>query len=305
MFENFVIFTEVVKLSSNIFYYLRQVNYHNKLLKIIRHHFDIKSAEQVFELVEDVSLLIDFIQIIPLEEDDEIRRRWIDCIFKAIEENNLDISDFKHLLICECCRFGMNDRVKLLMSKLADVNEISDALMMIAIDFSNLEIIKYLVENGFEINKPRMYFEDHPLTSASCVSNLEVVKYLFENPKVNISQGNLFAGCLLNACCGGNPSNVKYLLDKQQTVTNGVINLCFQQAINNSNIEIVKLLCQRVDIIAYKIIRLTVKLNRVEIFKYLLDNKFDKKVHRSLLELSKEFGTTEITKYIESKRMNK
>lgn len=45
MFENFVVFTEVVKLSSNIFWKMKEVNYHDKLLDLIYQEEDIVEAK--------------------------------------------------------------------------------------------------------------------------------------------------------------------------------------------------------------------------------------------------------------------
>lgn len=68
MFENFVIFTDVVKLSSNVFHYLKQLNYSHRIFKLVD-QIDITSFTQMNDLIVDedgsiVSLFADAVFLI-------------------------------------------------------------------------------------------------------------------------------------------------------------------------------------------------------------------------------------------------
>src|SRR5579883_1460825 len=63
MFSSFVIFTEVVKLSSTIYYNHEVINYSDIIIKAIISKNDIQSALSVIDRVEDRSLIIKFASI--------------------------------------------------------------------------------------------------------------------------------------------------------------------------------------------------------------------------------------------------
>lgn len=64
MFDNFLIFTEVVKLSSNVFWRMREINYRDKLLEVIYKKKDLVTFLEVIELIEDKNLISEIIDLI-------------------------------------------------------------------------------------------------------------------------------------------------------------------------------------------------------------------------------------------------
>lgn len=89
MFENFVIFTEVSKLSSDIFYQLRKINYSNKFLDLIYRKRDIVSFEEITNLLEDRSQVEKFIGII-LQCRISHEKGWIKNISKVLDYIDFD-----------------------------------------------------------------------------------------------------------------------------------------------------------------------------------------------------------------------
>lgn len=63
MFDNFLIFTEVVKLSSNVFWRMREINYRDKLLEVIYKKKDLIAFLEVIELIENKNLIIEIIDL--------------------------------------------------------------------------------------------------------------------------------------------------------------------------------------------------------------------------------------------------
>lgn len=66
MFYCFYIFEEVVRLSRSTFSYLRRINYSDRVLEIIYVRLDIDTAEQIFDLIEDISMINKFVNILSI-----------------------------------------------------------------------------------------------------------------------------------------------------------------------------------------------------------------------------------------------
>lgn len=66
MFYCFYTFEEVVKLSRSTFNHLRRINYSDRVLEIIYVRLDINTAEQIFNLIEDVSMINKFVNILSI-----------------------------------------------------------------------------------------------------------------------------------------------------------------------------------------------------------------------------------------------
>lgn len=94
MFENFVVFTEVVKLSSIVFHYLKRVNYHDKLLQSvdISEGFDFL-ANDVFLIEQNVDTIEDEILIIKLIKKlfyykGRYKTKLLECVFSIVKNLN-------------------------------------------------------------------------------------------------------------------------------------------------------------------------------------------------------------------------
>lgn len=149
MFENFVYFREVVKLSTVIEYQLKRTSYSNKLMKeMIR-----RSDPQVIHMVEfiDNKEIINMIasNLAFFTGKDEL---WLQCIIKAYE-NNIEItqSGYHELLLKKFCKYGNLTLVKHFVQSRTYENDecffFSDEIAK-----QNPEIIEYLTENGYCIH---------------------------------------------------------------------------------------------------------------------------------------------------------
>lgn len=142
MFENFVTFTEVVKLSPNIFSQLREVNYHDKLLDLIRIRNDISTFEQVTDLVENKYLVTGLIEI--FQKNHTYLERWLKSIFKFVDY--IDVTALDNLLLFYSSRSGFYDFVKCLIERGADIHSQSDFAFRCAVLQNRLRIVKYLLK---------------------------------------------------------------------------------------------------------------------------------------------------------------
>lgn len=119
MFENFVTFTEVVKLSSNVFWRMKEVNYHDKLLKLIYDKEDVFTFEEVIELVENKQLIAKFANILDTCSL-STEGLWVENIFKVID--HIDISSSIDTLLIYSSKNGFTNFVKYLVERGADVS---------------------------------------------------------------------------------------------------------------------------------------------------------------------------------------
>lgn len=95
MFENFVTFTEVVKLSSIIFHNLRNLNYCDKLLDSIYGRNDQGTFYQVMNLIEDGSLTNKFIYKLDYccSNCKTLSDRWFELLVEFIKRRgSIDLS---------------------------------------------------------------------------------------------------------------------------------------------------------------------------------------------------------------------
>lgn len=157
MFENFVIFTEVVKLSSRIFHELKIVNYSDKIIKLIRER-DIKFAEEIFLLVENKSLIHSFVEL-------TLRSlRWLDCVMKTGIINSA--------LLFSSCKYGKLKYVKYLVENGANLNTFR--ILETAARYNHLKIIKYLA------NKVANVHVCQSIHQAILVNKIKIVEYLVD-----------------------------------------------------------------------------------------------------------------------------
>lgn len=196
MFNNFVIFTEVVKLSPNIFHSLKQVNYSKKLLKVIYSRKDIISFESVLDFIKDKELIIKFIKLI---ENISLQHQR-----EQVENILIAAGSDERLLFCSS-RNGFYEIVKNLVS--SGVNLRSDLGSWALVEASyngHVDIVKYLIERPdckvcFKScchNADLHFKNDCAVRWASSCGKKEVVKYLIENGAIlhshNYPQKSLF-----------------------------------------------------------------------------------------------------------------
>lgn len=194
MFENFIIFTEVTKLSSNVFHYLKEVNYHDKLLNLIRKKEDVATFEEIIDLVENKYLITKFISILYCCKCDE--KRWIENIFKVIDY--IDVSAYNNDLLIYSSAYGCQEVVKYLLERIVcDCKEdCSHGVNIFACDNralkwsslrGHLEIVKLLMERtdmifrNYEDNERRNFIHyENALAYTTSKGHIEIVKYLID-----------------------------------------------------------------------------------------------------------------------------
>lgn len=210
MFENFIVFTEVVKLSSDIFWRMREVNYHDKFLKFIRKKQDVVAFEEVVDIIEDKCLVTKFGNILTVCNINN-ERKWIENIFKVIDTTILG-----NILLTYSSRHGFIDFVKYLIERPdckvcsehcchgANIHAQDNCALRWAARSGHLEIVKYLVEKGANINAGGNY----AFGWASSNGHLGVVKYLVGKGVDIHSQGY---PALMRAANWGHLEIVNYL----------------------------------------------------------------------------------------------
>lgn len=143
MFYCFYIFEEVVKLSRSTFNHLRRVNYSDCVLEIIYVRLDINTAEQIFDIIEDVSMINKFVNILSIIRAEDIRR-WMQFIYNTIVLKRCVI-DKENILFYYSCMHGSLPLVKHLSGRKC-YNSFVPSLM-IAIGNNHLEVVRHLLEN--------------------------------------------------------------------------------------------------------------------------------------------------------------
>lgn len=99
-------------------------------------------------------------------------------------------------------------------------NESGDTALQYAASGKNLDLVRYLVEKGADINT-RGFYDGTPLMGASSKGNLDIVEYLVKKDSdVNLQDAVEGWTALIFASMNGHLNVVKYL------VKNGARNLC-------------------------------------------------------------------------------
>jgi hypothetical protein len=121
-----------------------------------------------------------------------------------------------------------------------DVNEtnFSDTpLLALAIIYSDIDIVKLLIENGANVN---IVVEDKPLLAFTLMSDIEIIKLLIENgADVNVLDNN--KPLVLQALMFGNNEFVKLLIENGANIEFQNNSSLLEQALLFSNTEIVEL----------------------------------------------------------------
>lgn len=125
MFENFITFKEVIKLSTYTFHYLKQVNYSEDLLNYVCRQDRIGKAQQLCKLITedkipitDTSLLNNLIGMIDSSYLGFLHREksWLNCIFKFILSGyGLDLKTRGNDLYFFSNKYGYSGYIRYLM----------------------------------------------------------------------------------------------------------------------------------------------------------------------------------------------
>lgn len=240
MFESFVTFTEVVKLSSNVFYFLREVNYSDKILDSIYEKTDPYSFEQIIDLIQDKTLIEKSVEMLEFWYFGLGEEKWLENIFKVIEYIDLKkshsillfyssrygiLENIKYLIEkCESCNFIIEDGKKenalmdaasgnylhvaeYLLEKGVNIHAKDDCALIFATENGYLEMIKFLADRGANIHTK----DDYPLRIAAKKDYLDIVKYLVEK---GANVNGEYESAIILAVEKGNLEIVKYLVKK-------------------------------------------------------------------------------------------
>lgn len=238
MFENFVVFTEAAKLSSNLSYRLKEVNYHDKLLSFIREKRDVIAFAEVIDLVENKSLITEFIDLLNHYETRN-KKRLTETIFKAID--HIDITAFYNILLVASSENGLLYIVKYLVEHDADIHVWKDYPLIRAVETGNLEVAKYLMGKGANVNTKNSFL----ILDSAEHGELEVLKCLLENPDCKVCKGDCrhaieslpyYADLLSSALYAGNLEMAKYLIGKGIDITKSKLDLNF---ISKKRLEVI------------------------------------------------------------------
>ncbi|OUM65003.1 hypothetical protein PIROE2DRAFT_60299 [Piromyces sp. E2] len=122
------------------------------------------------------------------------------------------------LLLSLCSKSDGQDKIiKYLIDNGADVNKKNkhgDTPLIKAIRTWKNDIVKYLIENGADVNKVDKE-GNSPLINAYYSENIPIINYLIEDTDVDIDKENNEEGntLLLLACQRGKKNLAKYLID--------------------------------------------------------------------------------------------
>lgn len=140
MFEYFVTFTEVIKLSQNIFHQLRKVNYHKGISTR-----NINVVEQIIDLVD---IEIESFRFISYFIRREIKHgeRWLDIIFKiiCIDKTKFYLLDVWEMIITRSCKYNRLNIIKYIIENIT--SDRNYHILEEAINYNRLEIVNYVLE---------------------------------------------------------------------------------------------------------------------------------------------------------------
>lgn len=188
MFSFFVTFTEVVKLSVNIYYRQREVNYTTNVIDTVISKEDIKSAASIIDIIEDRSSLTRFIKILKEGDDSDF------VFMNIINEPNLDTTAERFQLFIYSC--GMNDQdvTKKLMFEMTKEQLYVGAVR--AIHHDNLDVLNLILKNNSYFTNKRTKL----LSSSIQSGKLNSFKYLIRRYKINLSNYPFLLQLAIDKC---------------------------------------------------------------------------------------------------------
>lgn len=187
MFENFVYFGEVTKLSSNVYYQMKEVNFSENVFDLMhsRNHYqfvkEIFDADLITNTNCDVDKCVEISKDYKYEFGEEILRKI--SMFVQLDKNKEFGND---ILLIFCSRHdNLLEFVEKLISHGADVHLGEDFALSQACYYGQEKIVKCLLRNGADVNARSGQF----LEIAATKGYLEIVKCLIEagaNVKYNL-----------------------------------------------------------------------------------------------------------------------
>ncbi|CAB4029249.1 Ankyrin repeat-containing domain, partial [Paramuricea clavata] len=200
---------------------------------------------------------------------------------------------------------GSLEIVKYLVEHGADVNlyaSRSDSPLHTAASSGSLEIVKYLVEHGANVNL-NSSIVGTALHSAASSASLEIVKYLVEHG-ANVNLNSLIVGTAIHSAASfASLKIVKYLVEHNADVTfeNYRVGSPLHSAASSGSLEIVKYLVEHNGDVNCEIEHVGSPLHSaassgsLEILKYLVEHGANVNLNTSFVASS---GSLEIVKYL-------
>lgn len=159
MFENFVYFQEVIKLSTAINYQLSFINYNIKTsIKILRKQENIHFVKHILLTLADYDFLARVVRKYVTCKT-KCAKKWFSFVFNIIKEIGASPDILTDLLIAAC----INDQSHIIRYCIekpdckicgkhcihgADIHVEDDKALIIAIDHNDIHMIKYLLDHG-------------------------------------------------------------------------------------------------------------------------------------------------------------
>lgn len=231
MFSNFVTFTEVVKLSQNVFNQMRNINSNKDTIDLILTKQDIVYAEQVINEsnVSKFSSILNYCRT----EDTE---KWLDLIFRACSSTNFFFYELGEELLPYCCIYNKCEIIKYLLIKSSLKYKSIIYLINWSIVNDKLEIIKLI--NGIKsIMNPGSSTGYELSRKAVKYNRIEIVEYLIKK----FNWGNSICASLIITSSKKGFLEITKLLQKQITYRDYIIN-AKRVSIEEGHYEIAKYL---------------------------------------------------------------
>jgi ankyrin repeat protein len=173
-------------------------------------------------------------------------------------------------------------------------NPTKEQALRFAAEKGYLEIVKFLVDNGANINTS----DNLPLVAAAQFGHLEVVKFLIANrPAAHAKDSNAVMASALK----GHLEVVKFLVEKEFDIHAGK-EQALRLSVKSGHLEIAKFLITKgadITIDNYAPLKFIIQEERVEIVKFLIERGFDIAIDNNApLKLSAECGHTEFLKFL-------
>lgn len=323
MFENFVTFNEVIKLSKLTYQNLRKINYSNSLLEIICEKEDLTSGNQVYDLIGDLSVVGNSVFSLIEDYTDELEKRikFVSDIVNC--ENNYGefwSKDMRELiLLCSFIRIDDLNGVKCMISTGTNLSNVLE----ISIRFHRLEISKYvlsiyddnihalisacregfldLVKHIFETN---FDFDIHiwnetPLILAVKNNKFHVVKYLIKKGANPYARNNYV---LRKAIDENNYDFVEFLIKSNIKITSDEF-LLSSVRMRSWDISKLLIICKGIQDIKYKLLNISVRVKFDRMTFFLLNEVIEPSRNkiRKLYSLAKKYNSQITISFLKSK----
>lgn len=294
MFENFVYFQEVIKLSTAINYQLAFTNRSYKIETKVLVNKEESFAKHILLTLESEDFLrrVLYVFIIYTVKYDE---SWFDLVLEVIKDRKISkflltdilLTSAEHnhqKLVIYCIENGANLKyhkevilkhfivnkntmlVEYFLNSKEGVDYNKDKLLEIAVTENSFEIVKRLTELGADIH----FEEDVAFIGSVNCNDERIMKYLISNG-ANINAQNDQA--LVNAAKNRKFNIVKWLLSIGSKINHRVISL----VIINEDFKMLQLLLEhdRTVLIDYETLIYSIKYCDEEIIRYLIENGAD------------------------------